>query len=78
MDPADYVLVPSRGRRTYLVFDAPLEVNVPWASGPEMTRANIVRQTGPHELPRVQVEFEVVEPKIQVIVGRALEIAIEW
>ena len=48
MDHAHYVLVPVAGRRSYNVFDAPLDVNVPWASGPEMAYAEVVRQIGPH------------------------------
>ena len=48
MDRAHYVLVPVAGRRSYDVFDAPLDVKVPWASGPEMAYADVVRQIGPH------------------------------
>ena len=48
MDHAHYILVPVAGRRSYNVFDAPLEVNVPWASGPEMAYADVVGQIGPH------------------------------
>jgi hypothetical protein len=47
MDHAHYILVPV-GRQSYDVFDAPLDVNVPWASGPEMAYADVVRRTGPH------------------------------
>ena len=48
MDRAHYVLVPVAGRRSYDVFDAPLDVKVSWASGPEMAYADVVRQIGPH------------------------------
>ena len=48
MDDAHYILVPVAGRRSYDVFDAPLDVKVPWASGPEMACADVVRQVGPH------------------------------
>jgi type II secretory pathway pseudopilin PulG len=48
MDHAHYILVPVAGRRSYNVFDAPLDVQVPWASGPEMAYADVVRQIGPH------------------------------
>ena len=48
MDHAHYILVPVAGRRSYDVFDAPLDVKVPWASGPEMAYADVVRQIGPH------------------------------
>jgi prepilin-type N-terminal cleavage/methylation domain-containing protein len=48
MDHAHYILVPVAGRQSYDVFDAPLDVKVPWASGPEMAYADVVRQIGPH------------------------------
>jgi type II secretory pathway pseudopilin PulG len=48
MDHAHYILVPLAGRQSYNVFDAPLDVQVPWASGPEMAYADVVRQIGPH------------------------------
>jgi len=48
MDHAHYILVPVAGRKSYNVFDAPLDVAVPWASGPEMAYADVVRQIGPH------------------------------
>lgn len=47
MDLAHYLLVPV-GRQSFDVFDAPLEVKVPWASGPEMALSDVVRQIGPH------------------------------
>lgn len=48
MEPSDYILVPFNERRSFAVYDAPLEVNIPWASGPEMTRSNLIHQIGPH------------------------------
>jgi type II secretory pathway pseudopilin PulG len=48
MDHAHYILVPVGGRQSYDVFDAPLDVKVPWASGPEMAYTDVVRQIGPH------------------------------
>jgi type II secretory pathway pseudopilin PulG len=48
MDHAHYILVPVAGRRSYNVFDAPLDVQIPWSSGPEMAYADVVRQIGPH------------------------------
>jgi hypothetical protein len=49
MDPSHYVFVPHDRQQSFHVFDAPLAVKVPWASGPEMTYADVVRQIGPHE-----------------------------
>jgi Protein of unknown function (DUF1559)/Prokaryotic N-terminal methylation motif len=48
MDHAHYILVPIAGRQSFNVFDAPLDVKVPWASGPEMRYGDVVRQIGPH------------------------------
>ena len=48
MDQSDYVFTPNDRRDSYNLFDAPLEVKIPWASGPEMTSADLIRQTGPH------------------------------
>jgi len=48
MEPSSYVLIPGRRRKVYGVSDAPLAASVPWASGPEMRRDDVVRQTGPH------------------------------
>ena len=48
MDHAHYILVPVAGRRSFNVFDAPLDVQIPWSSGPEMAYADVVRQIGPH------------------------------
>jgi type II secretory pathway pseudopilin PulG len=49
MEPSSYIFVPDdRRKKLFRVIDAPLEVSVPWASGPEMTYGDVVRQTGPH------------------------------
>lgn len=48
MNPAHYVFVPHDRRKTFHVFDMPVEQNIPWASGPEMTYPAVGRQTGPH------------------------------
>jgi type II secretory pathway pseudopilin PulG len=48
MEPSSYVLVPGNGRKTFSVLDAPLDISIPWASGPEMTFADVVRRIGPH------------------------------
>ena len=48
MDHAHYILVPVTGRQSYNVFDAPLNMNVPRPSGPELAYAEVVRQIGPH------------------------------
>ena len=48
MDHSHYILVPVAGRRSYNVFDSPINVKILWASGPEMAYPDVVRQTGPH------------------------------
>jgi type II secretory pathway pseudopilin PulG len=48
MQPAHYVLVPTAGRKSFLLFDAPISLDVPWASGPEMPYSDVVNSTGPH------------------------------
>lgn len=48
MEPAHYLFVPNNRRDFYSVFEAPLSVSLPWASGPEMTSAAIGSQEGPH------------------------------
>src|SRR5205085_11890811 len=48
MEPSSYVFVPNNRRNSFQVFDAPVQVIIPWASRPEMTRAAIVQQIGPH------------------------------
>jgi type II secretory pathway pseudopilin PulG len=48
MDHANYVLCPAANGESYITIDAPLEVSIPWASGPEMNTSDVLRQTGPH------------------------------
>jgi prepilin-type N-terminal cleavage/methylation domain-containing protein len=48
MDRSHYVLVPSRARKTCAVYDAPIELNEPWASGPEVSVHTFEETTGPH------------------------------
>jgi prepilin-type N-terminal cleavage/methylation domain-containing protein len=43
-----YVLVPISRRESFLVFDAPIELRVPWANSPEMEYESVTRSTGPH------------------------------
>jgi type II secretory pathway pseudopilin PulG len=49
MDPSHHVFVPHDRRKSFNVFDAPLEARIPWASGPEMTCEAVIRQTGAHK-----------------------------
>jgi type II secretory pathway pseudopilin PulG len=46
--PGHYVFVPASRRRSFLVFDAPIAVSVPWLNGPEMDYAAVSRAEGPH------------------------------
>ncbi len=48
MDLSHYVLMPASNGETFNVFDAPLDVKVPWASGLEMSYDDVVSRTGPH------------------------------
>jgi prepilin-type N-terminal cleavage/methylation domain-containing protein len=48
MRPAHYVFVPQGGRESFELYDAPLQLTVPWAASPELTSNEIQRQTGPH------------------------------
>src|SRR5262245_9354242 len=48
MEPSSYVFVPNDRRDSFLLFDAPLEAKIPWASGPELTVDDVIRRTGPH------------------------------
>jgi prepilin-type N-terminal cleavage/methylation domain-containing protein len=48
MFPAHYVLVPTRGRKGFLLFDSPIKLNKPWASGPEMNYGTVRHWVGPH------------------------------
>jgi type II secretory pathway pseudopilin PulG len=48
MWPGHYVFVPASGRESYLLFDAPVNLSVPWVSGPEMQYDVVVGSKGPH------------------------------
>ncbi len=48
MSPAHYVLVPASGRDSYHVFDAPVALDTPWITGPEISYSSVIRSTGPH------------------------------
>lgn len=48
MEPSSYVFTPGNGRKTFDVLDAPLDISIPWACGPEMTFDDVVRRIGPH------------------------------
>lgn len=48
MESSSYVLVPGNGRKTFSIFDAPLDISIPWACGPEMKVDDVVRRIGPH------------------------------
>ena len=48
VESAHYVLVPDGGRDSFMLFDAPVDLEVPWLSGPEMDYRAIVARQGPH------------------------------
>ena len=48
MSPGHYVFVPTSGRESFLVFDAPVTFRVPWISGPELDYDAITGSVGPH------------------------------
>lgn len=48
MQAGHYVFVASNRRETFDLFDAPLQLALPWASGPEMEPGTVRRQVGPH------------------------------
>lgn len=48
MAPSHFVLVAGRGRKSYTLYDAPLALEVPWASSPEMTPEELRKEIGPH------------------------------
>jgi len=49
MDSTGYLLSARRGAQpAYALFDAPLQSNFPWASGPEMDAIVAFQQLGPH------------------------------
>jgi prepilin-type N-terminal cleavage/methylation domain-containing protein len=46
--PGHYVFVSASGRESFLLFDAPVNLSVPWISGPEMAYDTLVGSKGPH------------------------------
>lgn len=48
MQPGHYVLGTWGGRDSYNLYDAPLAVSIPWASGPEIAPQTVTQQAGPH------------------------------
>ncbi|MEQ1825576.1 MAG: DUF1559 domain-containing protein [Pirellula sp.] len=48
MQGAHYVFVPLSKRESYMLFEAPLNFSVAWASGPELTLQEAKQSTGPH------------------------------
>lgn len=43
-----YVLVPSPGRKSFMIFDAPLSFAEPWLASSELSIRNIAESKGPH------------------------------
>ncbi len=48
MWPGHYVFVPASRRKSFLLFDAPINLQVPWVNGPEMAYSRIIGMKGPH------------------------------
>jgi prepilin-type N-terminal cleavage/methylation domain-containing protein len=48
MHSGHYVFVPADRRDSFRLYDAPLQLSVPWASGPEMAPRSVTRLVGPH------------------------------
>ena len=48
MFPSHYGLVTGPGRKSFSLFDAPIELQAPWASGPEMDVDSLRSSKGPH------------------------------
>ncbi len=46
--PAHYVFAPNDRRESYRLYDAPLKLSKPWASGPEVDPLTIGKKVGPH------------------------------
>ena len=49
MNTTHYVFVPMNNRQNYLIADAPVNLNSPWANGPELSRQELQRAVGPHQ-----------------------------
>ena len=45
---AHYAFVPTRGRKSYYVFDFPLELQAHWLNGPEFRYEAFIQRKGPH------------------------------
>lgn len=48
IEPAHYVLIADSDRESLLVYDAPVSLQTPWASGPEMNYDAMASAVGPH------------------------------
>lgn len=48
MAAVHYVLVPTSRRDSFMLFDAPVQLVTPWASGPEMDHFTVTHSIGPH------------------------------
>ena len=48
MWPGHYVFVSASGRESFLLFDAPVDLTVPWVNSPEMRYEAVVGSKGPH------------------------------
>ncbi len=48
MWPGHYVMEAGKSRDSFMLFDAPIDVARPWASGPEVSIEQIRRSLGPH------------------------------
>ncbi len=48
IEPAHYVLIPVTRRESLLIYDAPVSLHTPWASGPEMNYDAMASAVGPH------------------------------
>ncbi len=46
--PAHFVFVPQSRRESFSLFDAPVDLKVPWVSGPELPYDQIIVRKGPH------------------------------
>ena len=48
MHPGHYVFVAADRRDTFSLYDAPVQLAIPWASGPELAPGAVTRLVGPH------------------------------
>ena len=49
MYPSHYVFVTRDRRKNYLISDAPVTLNAPWANGPELQPQELQQSIGPHQ-----------------------------